>query len=421
MYPLPQRIRNRTHQTVENDAVANSPKTLLPDAYLTCRYFPFNSKMNSKIPDGRGRNVITRDFRTTYNIDVANLGYIRISPVFPNPVTFGMSNGFSVNGVPFGLTPVHNGLAPNVEALSLLSTPIPNGAGTISNDAVSGRITTVGYRLYYIGKLADALGVIVVDEVPFSVTKRDSVGPLVTQRGFGVDTSAKDQTAPANKNGTVILSRSPFSTIPTKTRKTFRPEQGLQGVIKANSNQDAHTFKAWDKYGSQMQMEFPWEHTYEEVHSVLCSQSAATSPAEDVFYLTNLVDDHFDETLITLIGAGFYRLEVVICLETEITQSSELLPFAAPSPVEQQPVLKLDTMLNQVAEPVALADNILPLVKSMTKLTMGRQRRRKIKQPVQKSIKACPQSSARPPGKGKSRSAKRRRNKRNKAATNCSV
>nr|WRQ64998.1 hypothetical protein [Tolivirales sp.] len=405
MIPLPQRSRfiDRSRNLVDKSVAYNKPSNdpLFASHYLNCRYAPFNrAARRTGIPDGRGVNVVVRDYKTSYDIVTGGFGTeIRIAPMFPFPVRFavGTSGGGNVNTIAIGNEFATPASVPATSqpyigctlptAMSTLLPTIPGGQADSTN-IISARIVTIGYRLYYTGKAADAFGVVLVDNLPFKVDGEGLNNNAFTQWGVGSPgASGKNQTVGNNACPILVVDNTPFgvnqSNAPV-TQVTLRPESGVEGVLKYQSNPDAHEFKPWYDQGAAVVCSASSDtNLYTPIYA---STQAVTIPSQDRIFGAFCVDDALQEVNIRITGATqSFRLEVVVCIEQELATSSNMIDMAKPSPTLDRALLDFDGVINSGAAPAAFSQSVSAM---MGKLSLSprrpRRRNRKPKPPPPK-------------------------------------
>jgi hypothetical protein len=348
----------QTEATLAENQPPNS--RLFADPYLNCRFAPF-SRNDSKagIPDGKGKNILVRDWKSSYDFVSTGAGFtIRVAPIHPFPVRvhqFNVAgNSLKLNGTT--LDPVaialSNGmlLDPGAQASGF------SAASVNSNLVVSGRITTVGYRLVYTGAAASAEGLFIADDVALKedALMRPDPDAGTYQPGAGGALVA----IPAGTVTTAILDLFQINQIPTPTpRQTIvRPENGLQAVLKMHSSSKDQTFKAWHEFAVTAKSDdfapgSAWTSMFSSNFTAGVGRPGYT-----------LLDEAFLEANIRVTAPGSYRLEVVFCMEQELQLNSNTLDMSKPSPIRNDRLLEVADYLNSVVSPRSFTDAMNDMV-----------------------------------------------------------
>lgn len=401
MFPLPQRGRfvDRSRNYVDKSVAFNKPTNdpQFASNYLNCRYAPFGrTGQRSAIPDGRGVNVVVRDYKTSYDIVTGSQGAeIRVSPIFPFPVRFAAGpeiGGGSVNGITLGseytAVPPPNSAKPYIgfvipSAMSALLPTIPSGKPE-STRIISARVVTVGYRLFYTGKAADATGLVLVDNLPF---KYDSaaLGGVLDGIQYGVGTpgtNGKNQAIIANTAPVAVVDFTPFGVAQTNappTQITLRPESGLEGVLKYQKNPDAHDYRPWFDQGAYVYISTDAsDNSYVPIYG---STQATITPTQDRLFGAFCIDDALQEVNIRITGNVMsFRLEIIMCIEQEVALDSNILDMAKPSPMLDRALLDIDAKINAGTAPAAFAQSISTMMGAMSLAPKRRRRNRRRRQ-----------------------------------------
>lgn len=411
----------RTRATADLEMLEKRPNTNLSlgDNYLSCRYSPFNrQQVKGGIPDGRGRNVIVRDFKLSYNISSKDPIECRISPMVPYGVMFKPSETLTLNGTEIGKT-YNATTAPTVSQKDYIGVSLDNaasvlmpGLGNTSGEAtnyIGARLVTVGYRLYYTGQASAASGLYLADNTPIKVVASQSANVAITQFSVGTTAPSANYNLTAGVAKQVELDMTPWGTLEknvSPSQVVVRPEQGLHGVLHRSGNSSDHHFQPW----------------YDSGAACIVSVSGSSSLITDVYAgiaavsLTKaignfFIDDNFDEVMIRITSGGDYRLEVVYCYEQELSLASAFMDFAKSSPLIKEETLKIDDMLNAGVHPAPFAEASVTMLSDMMrdmKVSRPRVRRGGRKQPQSSNNQPKPRNQA--------RAARRRRYRQRRAA-----
>lgn len=410
----------RTRATLDAEMLEKRPNTnmSLGDNYLSCRYSPFNrQQVKGGIPDGRGRNVVTRDYKLSYEITSKDPTEIRISPMVPYGVMFKPADTLIVNGNAVGNTFAATG--PSLSAKDYIGVAFESamstlmvGLGSTSAEAtnyVGARIVTVGYRLYYTGQASAAQGLYLADNTPIKVVATQSQNASGTQWSVGTTVPAGNVAISTLVCKQVELDITPWGTLAknvSPSQVVVRPEQGLHGVLHRSGTTADHKFQPW----------------YDSGCLTMISASGSSATTTDIYagptsvsttksYGNFFVDDNFDEVLIRITNGGDYRLEVVYCFEQELSMASNLMDFAKSSPLMKEEVLKIDDVLNAGVHPAPFAEASVTMLSDMMrdmKVSRPRVRRRGRKNPQQNNNQPKPRNQA--------RAVRRRRYRQRRAA-----
>nr|WRQ65257.1 structural protein [Tolivirales sp.] len=399
----------------------NQPK--MSNHYLACRYDPFSPlPATIKIPDGRGKNVITRDFKTFYdlNVPVKEQLDVRISPTFPYPVRFspGLAETTTVNGRPLGKP--NTATPPTPDVLAILGSPVDSqmsvlmGADGVtqavseSTNYIGARFISIGYRLFYTGTAANAQGLILVDNLPVRITASGINNNALTQYAMSVAGTQSNVTIAGNTAPIIAIDSTPFSfTNTTSDQLVARPENGVHGVLKMSRLASDHPFAPWFDTGAfVVQSTRTDTNVYNSIYS---SSPSLTSNQATKRLGAFIFDDAFMETNIRISAPGTYRLELVVCMEMDLAVNAALIDLARPSPLYDEAALKRDMYLNSMVVPATFKD--APLDTRMAMMNIGgRQRVRKPK--AKPKPTPCQQQQPKQTGKA----ARRRRNRQRKKA-----
>jgi len=430
MYPLPQRqrLKARTIETVASDLTGTMQQSVPGSGYLKCRYDPFAENLaKAGIPDGRGKNLLVRDIKLVHNINVSGSEVVNamILPTLPFPVRFatdgyltttGAIAASTIDGVALGgnttpgLPPVASRNYLGVSPLNALRTAfnIPTSPG--ETGMVTGcRIVTLGWRVMYTGPASSAQGTITALDFGWSV---DTEAPNLAAIQY---TASAGATAVATDAVTADFATAWTCNIPTmvmnaanNTKATVRrPENGMRGVLKMQSSSDNHVFKPWYEDGAMLIAAVPGGF------SVPVNVRHTTWYPTGSVGLMNFLDPALGGTLLQFIGAGSYRLELVICFEQELGVNNLMIDMTKPSPMLNRPALDMDNMINSTVHHGALNENIVTLPSLDARFSNmrigGRQRVRR--KPKQKPV-PTPCSQQKQTGK----TARKRRNRQRRRA-----
>jgi len=394
---------------------------IMPSDYLMCRFSPFD-KMKGKgyIPDGRGKNIVLRDYKTTYDITVTDPASIRISPMWPYPVRFHCATGGSmtVNGtvLTFNYAPAITAIQSQTLGAVLptnMSRAQPFFGGSPSGAShVAGRVVTVGYRLYYTGAAAQASGLILVDNLPWSADNITNANPAATVVK-GISGQA-DITCTVGQGPTLAVDVVPFEVIqssPTTDQVVLRPENGCHGILKSQGTSYDHPYQP-------MQDTPVLPVTYFDGGTITPQPIYVNTPGTVLATIPALgfVDQSFMEANIQITGAGNqpYRLEVVFCCELEVGQDSPILDMSTNSPPLNQAELNTAQILNSGIAPANFAESpIESLIPRMQGVRLGQRVRRRRKNVARNPQ---PQQQQRAKKSTPAKTARRRRNRQRRAA-----
>lgn len=397
MYPREGRtnfgVRNRTRATVDS---AISTKYGLDDynnPYVNCRFAPYvNTGAKAAIPDGNGRHVIVRDYKTVYDlVTTATGGEMRVAPIFPYPVGFWSTDGtMSVNGTAIGAytaigsydgttfrLPVATVMTNNLAAAGL-------GQTTDTRAVARARLITVGYRMFYTGSASNASGLIQADEYSMSLEQSDLVNANAIEiLGRG---GVANYNQFAGGVGQLTYDTQGFGqTTQTSDTITLRPEEGIKGVLRKVVSHANHSFQPWYDNGIALINATAIETAPTSIFTV------GTIPAGMVYGSSSypgalVVDPAFAETNIKIIGAGSYRLEIFLCMEQDLDQNHSMIDMAKPSPRLDLPLLQLVDMMDTVSTPAGLVEKVVELNKLLPANMRQRVRRRARTQPIRRVI-----------------------------------
>jgi hypothetical protein len=336
--------KTRTRNTVDKAfAKTINNKSDARGGYLSCKYNAFspNNRM-SGIPDGRGQRVIVRDFKSAYDI-ASNVPFqVRVSPTFPTPMRICAPTATSASVVTVNGTTVPLAcLSGTVTGQWMSAGPLAGynqTAGINSNfgQTASARMANVAYRLVYTGAASTASGLIIADSLPEKIDYVVPVPPVNV--GFTDNTGSASGTIAMGTANIGYLSvdtitGTAYSGSTPKNQYVGRPENGLHGVLKSRVTAGAHEYKPFYEYGVVPIMSTVPGYTM-----------GAASPATAVAAATalNVWDDGLESVVISITVGGNYRLEIITCMETELSANNGLVDMASPSPPIDRHVLDLD-------------------------------------------------------------------------------
>lgn len=390
MYALPQRPRNsrlpgaRSFYQTEAAMADNQAPTgrFSADPYLDCRFSPF-ARIGTRgaPPDGRGKNLLQRDWKSAYNVIATVAGCsVRIAPVYPTPVRFYQAGG--------GTLVVNNSAINGAQAASPGGVTVDPGAmanayvgplALATEQLIKGRIVSVGYRLTYTGPAASATGLFIADEVAIKIDGYNRTNGLIIPyiAPGGVPTNQ-----PANTVSSIYVDTQPMDSAftPTNYQVVVRPENGIQGVLRMSESARSHTYKPyWEQ--AVVPLADNSGFTANQVAWNQAVITGVTSPPG-----VNLFDDDFMEAHIVITDPGSYRLEVVFCLEQELAMRASHIDMAKPSPLYNEATLLAADRFNEMAGPRSFQDPLIDLPNLMGSLSLRQRprRRRPAKQPKQR-------------------------------------
>nr|WRQ65265.1 hypothetical protein [Tolivirales sp.] len=417
---------DRTLNSVERRLAYNTPThAKMANHYAACRFDPFSPLPTAvKIPDGRGKSVLTRDYKTSYNVVVEDKESLefRVSPTYPYPIRFHQRNAgtSSVNGFPLGIpnttTPPGASVAPLIGApvdttmSALFGTSGVTNASADATNFIGARFVSLGYRVFYTGTAAKAEGVIVVDNLSARVTASAKDVQGITQFGFSPTGTLANITIAADTAPYIYVDTTPFEyTTMTSDQVVLRPENGVHGVLKMSKLASDHPFAGWYDTGAFIvQSALPSNNSMDSIYgpSLNVSSNATTKRLGAFFW-----DDAFMEVNVRL-PPGSFRIELMACIEMELAMQSSLIDLARPSPMYDDASLRRDMLLNSLVIPAPF--DMPPLDVRMAQMNIGgrqrvRRTRRRPQQPQQQQ-----QQQQKPKQTGKA--ARRRRNRQRRTA-----
>lgn len=318
-------------------------------SYLACRYMPFGQQTSTlSVPDGIGSNITTRDYLGSYDIVTPANGQldIQILPFIPMQMSvFPSANGSSatVNGktvtraadtgpIPF---------SPDTMASFRHQADQPTSTNYVS----SGRVVTVGFRLFYTGPASTCSGVVQADNFPIQVdtAAANNTTPL---KVFGVNGVA----GPDVTNIKLLIIDMPNASVPpNKNSVIIRPEAGLIGVLKRKVRAEAHQFKSFHETGLGLVS----QENNVSIEKGGPLYAGFSGDGESSWPYVTLVDDDFEVTRIRISGANMsYRLEVMTCVQFIHHPTFPLIALAAPAGPSNPAILEADDKIN-ASMPVA--------------------------------------------------------------------
>lgn len=365
------RTLNEVEKKLRNTSIA-AGQPGVGTAYLTCRYAPFSTESGKvSVPDGLGSNITTRDYLGTYDIVTPSTGSldINILPFIPMQIsTFPSAAGqnYSVNG--------------KVCTRATNTAPVTFGPDTMAifrhsdtpstNDYISsGRIVTVGFRLYYIGPASNCQGLIQGDTFPISADTEPMMNSTSILKSFNPAGVAFPDTTTFK----YVSIDMPKDTITTnKYTVVTRPEAGLTGILKRKVRAEAHTFKSYHETGLYLLTD-EYSTTVEKSGTVY---AGFTGDSADSWSLITLYDTDFDVTRLKLIGNNLsFRLEVITCIQFCHHPNFTLLALTSKPGESNDKILEEDDKMN------AKLTAAVPLGAPLVPYEPPKQRRRR-KRPI---------------------------------------
>lgn len=350
------RTLNQVERTLRNTSInSTGPKK---SSYLSCRYTPFGQQtMHLSVPDGLGSNITTRDYLGTYDIVTPTNGTldVQILPFIPQQI--------SVYPTAIGSTAIVNGktitrvansapvpFSPETMSAFRHSADAPTQAHYIS----SGRVVTVGFRLYYTGPASTCAGVLQADDYPIIVdqTPFSNTAPLQAIDVTGV-------TAPNVPNIKLIVIDLPTEAVaPTKNSVIVRPEAGLTGVLRRRTRAENHSFKPFHETGLGLISQE--NNVAIEKGGPLFSGFSGDGTTSWTFI--TLVDDDFNATRIRINGVSqSYRLEVMTCVQFNHHPNYSLMSLTSPPGPSNPAILEADDKINGAMPPAMTLASQPPL------------------------------------------------------------
>lgn len=401
--------------------------------YLACRYAPFESKSHG-VPDGMGTHLTTRDFYNAFDIVSDGKGFdAMILPYVPTcamitPSTVGGT--VEVQGQTFKRPPNWNSdqttpvWAPLSGSQMGAMTGAPDKAKfTVEQNIATGRVVTVGYRLYYTGPAATCEGTITAVSLP---VKMDLLETNFRKLTFALWDGGFADIA-ENSVKCASLDMQTHSNVLAPDAVIVRPEHGLHGVLKRRVAARSHHFKPWweegavmlyDKYGSATA---PGQGDMGSITAFIGGQDEPWTSGEylrQFIPVVSLVDDDFEAVHIKIRtgSASRYRLEIMTCVQFEHTVGFPLISLTQKAIPPVEAVLKKDDALNVVVKPGAPMGSV-PL--DMANVALPMRVRRAKQQPTAKPNNT--NAAANNGGKSKSNQGSRRRRARRRRAARVTV
>jgi hypothetical protein len=352
------RTLNEVEKKLRNTSLAaGQPGT--GTTYLACRYAPFSAESGKmSVPDGIGSNITTRDYLGTYDIITPSTGSldINILPFIPMQIsTFPSSSGsnYTVNGkvctrltntmpVPFG-----------PDSMTIFR----HGDTPATSDYISsGRIISVGFRLYYTGAAAACQGLIQADTFPISADHDPVLNSTSILKSFNPAGTAYPDTTTFK-----YVSLDMPKEVVTTNRYTVitRPEAGLTGILKRKVRAEAHTFKSYQETGVYLITD-DYSNAVEKSGTVYAGFSG---DALDSWGLLTLYDTDFDVTRLRIVGNNLsYRLEVMTCIQFCHHPNFSLIALTSKAGESNDKTLAEDDKINaKLTAAVPLGAPLVPL------------------------------------------------------------
>jgi len=369
----------RTRASVDRSVIGRTPNEdmgKLP-MYLSCKYNPFEQNKTGKgyIPDGRGKNVLLRDYKSSFDFEVTKPFAVRVAPTYPCPIRVYQpdadATSMKINGAsvpkeclvvnPTGSLPGSGTDGVWYSAGNMVNYVNPSAYVDQTHNISSGRAVSVGYRLVYTGKAAEANGLVIVDSVP---EKIDAYIPSNTKKINYIDNAGTQNDIPV---GTADLIGAPCLVVDSITGKSAfemfpadqyvgRPENGVHGVLKSRVRGTNHEYKPWWEAGAVAVADSQFDPLI-----ALAASPALNSLAGAKAVGLNFWDDQLEAINIRITGIGSYRLETVSCFEFEYPPSSALIDLTVSSPPPNDAVLRMDDSMAHKAIAQPFSQAIMPV------------------------------------------------------------
>lgn len=372
-------------------------------SYLSCRYDPFNAGKSQGPPDGIGRNLTTRDYIGTYDlVTPTNQGCeIMILPTLPMQVAVRSRNEagvMSVNGVnvtratvarpegawtPFGPT--------TMRALRNPITTIDN-----TNAIASGRIITVGYRIYYTGAASLCQGILQADVSPAVVDVEAELHPAAIAT-YNLVGNAGPVIA-ENTTNVIKIDMESSGTYTTQNSCLMRPEAGMHGVLPRKVKAEAHRFKTFHEIACVPIGDSNTPTNMATTSSASLFQGSYTDLEATSYPGVSMWDDDFNPIKITInttVSLSF-RLEVITCVQFEHNNTFSLISLTTKPVESNEKVLEVDNKLSGstvAGQPLGIP--AFTINNSITAGTKGR-RNRKRKNNANNTVHPTPKARGNP-------------------------
>lgn len=394
--PKPQRqsYAARTLQQVEkalkNTSISGSQTKMTGNNYLVCRYDPWSAPSTGAkgVPDGLGRNITTRDLFGAYDIETSAGGdtEILILPALPMQMAIRSQTAggsVKVDGTTYtrATTNYPAGTWQPIGPSTALAFRNQYNAADTSNFIASGRIVTVGYRLYYTGPASTCEGIVQADVYPIHV---DTYGNNIEAKTQIFSTAgaefAVDLTADTSKS--IVLNMATAGNFITQNSVTLRPEAGAHSVLPRKVTSAAHLFKPYHEIGL-VPIDNTWAPSLDDPASrigALFQGDYTLTPAgtgsmdktKPSFPIVSFWDSDFDAIRIRIQGTSLkFRLEIITCIQFQHNNNFSLISLTKGPEEKNQAVLDKD---DKIAPHVSPA---LPLSVSMVNNSSPRRRPRR--------------------------------------------
>lgn len=380
--------------------------------YLQCRYDPFHTKMSgTKVPDGLGRNLTTRDYLGTYDIVTANTGdtEIMILPTLPMQIAVRPATASAtclVNGAGVKNSPIAVG-GPNPwtpfsgSGMSIFNS---TQAGTNTNYIGAARMVTVAYRLYYTGPATTCQGIIQADIQPINQDEGPLMNttPVLFQDSVGTNPYSQVNTK------YIVVDLPDSVNLSNKNSVICRPEAGLQGVLIRAVPAEAHLFKAYHETGLAL-IGKDYSSTAEKVGPLYSYFTDNQLPSGFNYGFISMLDHDFNVTKLRIsANDARYRLEIITCAQFEQQLDFPLISITTMAGPRDSKMLAIDDKLNESLPPgMSLGSAFFP---NQTGRRVRRNRPNNPNRNANRNIQQLPQRKS--AKKGNNRSSGRRKSKK---------
>jgi hypothetical protein len=333
--------------------------------YLHCRFESAPAISRVFIPDGKGSHIISSEHRSSYDLVTTGATLIRIMPGLPYTALVYTGLAYTVNGVS-GKTASLGAAQPLYAANGYIDTIDCQTTNTSTYKATRARLIANKITLAYIGTSQSAAGYVTVSSVPFKV---DMVSPnpaAITWGLGGAATATAPSAASAVKLATTDIPGFNLNPLYPDTIR-LRPENGIKASAKMSSRD--HNFVPFHEQPIAIITDDNLSGI--AANSMLLQTMSSTNVAN---YRAGyqILDDNFSAMDIYISSGNSYTLDVITCVEYEVSPQSSFAPLSTASPQLDEHALRVENQVNAIM-PTGIAGNqsVSPIVSEGIKLVSG--------------------------------------------------
>jgi hypothetical protein len=400
--------RSRTLATVEAALADLTMSSGIPRVtkqavmpYLHCRFESAPSASRVFIPDGKGSHIISAEHRSSYDLSLGGATLVRIMPGLPYTVLVYTAVAYTVNGVA-GKTSSLGAAQPLVAANGYVDTIDCQNTNTSTFSATRARFIANKIALSYTGTSQSASGYVTASSIPFAI---DMIAPnpgVITWGLGGGATATVTSIANQVKQATTDLPSYNLNPLYPDTIR-LRPEPGIKASAKLSSRD--HAFVPFHEQPIAIIQD---SNLSGGTANSMLLQSTSSTAVSNYRAGYQILDDNMAAIDIYFSVGNSYTLDVISCVEYEVSPLSSFAPLSTGSPQLDEHALAVENQINAimptaipgstpvsaiVSEGMKLANSAPSSISNMVQEAVAKAKQRsenKAKQTVQVKPKAAP-------------------------------